>query len=214
MKSFTILMILSFILICLPESSNSKTLWKDRNIYASGTNLNVGDILVVNINDISQLRFNVTFNNDNSYNIISNPDTTLTGFLPKISSNKKIQSSDKADFSGKGGLNIAIASRVVNRLGDGKLNIAGVREYSFNGKINRFVVSGIVDPELVKGRTVLSKNIADFKLEIRGLLERGNINIEREKLKEGEASSTTLTEEEKQKIITDYLNKMLREIGR
>jgi flagellar basal body L-ring protein FlgH len=214
MKSFITFTLLSFIFICQPDAINSKTLWKDRNIYASGTNLNVGDIIVVNINDISQLKFNITFNNDNSYNIISNPDTTITGFLPKISSNKKLSSTDKADFSGKGGLNISIASTVVNRMGNGKLTITGIREYSFNGKINRFVVSGIVDPELIKGRSVLSKNVADFKLEIRGLLEKGDINIERAKLKEGEASSTTLNEDEKQKIITDYLNKMLREISR
>jgi flagellar basal body L-ring protein FlgH len=214
MKSVVSFTILFSLLVFIPETISSKTLWKDRNIYASGTNLNVGDVIVVNINDISQLKFNITFTNDNSYNIISNPDTTITGFLPKISSNKKLSSSDKADFSGKGGLNISIASRVVNRFGDGKLTIAGVREYSFNGKINRFAVSGIVDPELIKGRSVSSKNVADFKLEIRGLLEKGQINIERAKLKEGEASSTNITEEEKQNIIADYLNKMLREISR
>ncbi len=211
---FNAFAILSILLIFIPKMVSSRSIWNDRNIYTSGTNLKVGDVIVVNINDISQLKFNITFNNDNSYNIVSNPDSTITGFLPKISSNKKLSSSDKADFSGKGGLNISIASRVTNRLGDGKLTIAGAREYSFNGKINRFIVSGIVDPELVKGRSVLSKNIADFKLEIRGLLERGNINIERAGLKEGEASSADLTEEEKQKIITDYLNKMLREINR
>lgn len=211
---FNAFAILSILLIFIPKMVSSRSIWNDRNIYTSGTNLKVGDVIVVNINDISQLKFNITFNNDNSYNIVSNPDSTITGFLPKISSNKKLSSSDKADFSGKGGLNISIASRVTNRLGDGKLTITGAREYSFNGKINRFIVSGIVDPELVKGRSVLSKNIADFKLEIRGLLERGNINIERAGLKEGEASSADLTEEEKQKIITDYLNKMLREINR
>jgi flagellar basal body L-ring protein FlgH len=214
MKPAIVLAVMSIFTFFVPETITSKTIWNDRNLYTSGTNLKVGDVIVVNINDISQLKFNITFNNDNSYNIISNPDTTITGFLPKISANKKLSSSDKADFSGKGGLNISIASRVVNRLGDGKLTIAGVREYSFNGKINRFVVSGVVDPELVKGRSVLSKNVADFKLEIRGLLERGAINIERPKLNEGEASSTNLNEDEKQKIIIDYLNKMLREINR
>ncbi|MBN2401248.1 MAG: flagellar basal body L-ring protein FlgH [Spirochaetes bacterium] len=214
MKFFIAFAIFISYMLCIPLSLSSRTIWRDRNIYASGTNLNVGDVIVVNINDVSQLRFNLTFNNDNSYNIVSNPDTTVTGFLPKINSNKKISSSDKADLSGKGGLTISIASRVLNRLAGGKLTIAGVREYSFNGKINRFAVSGIVDPELVKGRSVLSKNIADFRLEIRGLLERSNINIEREELKEDEASSTSLTEDEKQKIIIDYLNKMLREISR
>lgn len=207
-----IYVILLFLFI--PVSINSRSMWRDRNIYASGTNFNVGDILIVDIRDISQLKFNITFNNDNSYNIISNPDTNITGFLPKVSSNKKITSSDKADFSGKGNLNISIASRVINRTRDGKFTINGIREYSFNGKINRFFLSGIVDPVLIKGRSILSRDIADFRLEIRGLLEKGVISMERPELKEGETSSTNLTEEEKQKIIIDYINKMLREISR
>jgi flagellar basal body L-ring protein FlgH len=202
------------ILFILPLQTDSRSVWKDRNIYASGTNFNVGDILIVDVTDISQLKFSVTLNNDNSYNVTSNPDTGLTGFLPKVAANKKITSSDKADFSGKGNLNISIASRVVNRTRDGKFTITGAREYSFNGKINRFTLSGIVDPVLIKGRSVLSKDIADFRLEIRGLLERGVVNMERPALKEKETSSTNLTEEEKQKIIIDYINKMLREIGR
>ena len=213
MKKFFALIILSCI-VFLPCLADSRTIWQDRNIYASGTNLNVGDIIVVNIDDISQLKFNLIFNNDNSYNIVSSPDSTLTGFLPKIASQKKVTNSDKADLSGKGGLKLTIASRVVNRLADGKLAIAGAREYSFNGKINRFAVTGVVDPELVKGRSVVSNNIADFRFEIRGLLERGAVNVERAPLQEGEASSTGLTEEEKQRIITDYLNKMLREMSR
>ena len=213
MRKLTTVVMFAFVIV-LPAAVNSRTIWQDRNIYASGTNLNVGDVIVVNINDVSQLRFNLTFNNDNSYNIVSNPDTTITGFLPNIASQKKVTNSEKADLSGKGGLVLTIASRVVNRQADGKLTIAGAREYSFNGKINRFAVTGIVDPELIKGRSILSKNIADFRLEIRGILERGTVNIERQALQEGEASSTGLTEEEKQRIIIDYLNKMLREMSR
>ena len=41
----------------IPVSVHTKTIWKDINIYASGAGLNVGDILVVNIQDISKLKF-------------------------------------------------------------------------------------------------------------------------------------------------------------
>ena len=159
-----------------------------------------------------QLKFNITFNNDNSFSIISNPDTNITGFLPKVSSNKKIQNSDKTEFSGKGNLKISIASSVSTISADGKLNINGIREYSINGKINRFIISGIVDPELIKGRTVMSRDIANFRLEIRGLQEAGPVNIQRPELEEEETSSTELTEAEKQQIIIDYINRMLREM--
>ena len=202
------------ILLLLPAALSSRTIWRDRNIYSSGTDLNIGDIVVVDIKDISQMKFNITFNNDNSYNIVSNPDTNITGFLPKVSSDKKVKNSDKTDFTSKGNLQISIASTITARRADGKLNIRGIREYSINGKINRFLLSGIVDPELIKGRTVLSKDIAEFRLEIRGLQERGPISIERPELEEGETSSAGLTEAEKQRLIIDYINKMLRELNK
>lgn len=207
---FTILILILF----FGSTLNSKTIWRDRNIYSSGGNLNVGDILVVNIDDISRLRFNITFNNDNSYNIISNPDSNITNFLPKISSDKKITTSDKTEFSGRGNLKITIASRITSIRDDGKFNITGAREYSLNGKINRFLLSGIADPELIKGRTVLSRDISNFRLEIKGLQEPGAVNIQRPDPGQDKTADSTLTEAEKQRIIVDYLNKMLRELNR
>lgn len=203
-----------FIIIFLPQVINTKTLWRDRNIYSSGSSLNVGDIIIVNIEDISRLRFSITFNNDNSYNIVSNPDSNITPFLPNVSSDKKATSSNNTDFSGRGNLQISLASRVAAVRGDGKLSIAGVREYSLNGKVNRFIISGIVDPELIKGRTVFSKDIAEFRLEVRGLQEAGPVTVERPAPGEGETASATMNEVEKQRIILDYLNNMLRELNR
>ncbi len=200
--------------IILPLSLNSKTIWKDINIYSSGAGLRVGDILIVDVMDISKLKFNMTLKDENSFNIASNPDANITAFLPKVSSDRKIKSGEKSSFSGNGNLSVSIASRITQRLGDGKFRIDGTREYIFNGILNRFKLSGIIDPAFVKGRTVRSKDIADFRLDIRGLKEKGAIGIERPKLGEDESASTSLTEEEKQVIILDYLNKMMKELSR
>ncbi|MBN2040668.1 MAG: flagellar basal body L-ring protein FlgH [Spirochaetes bacterium] len=206
--------IILIIIISGVNSVYSRTIWRDRNIYSSGGDLNVGDIVVVNVDDISQLKFNITFNNDNSYNIISNPDKNITNFLPKISSDKKITASEKTDYSEKGNLQISIASRITSVTQDGKLNITGAKEYSINGKINRFFLSGIADPDLIKGRTLLSGDISNFRLEIRGLQEPGAVNIQRAEPGTDGTASGSLTETEKQQIIVDYLNKMLRELNR
>lgn len=192
----------------------SESIWKGGNIYLSEGNLNVGDIVVVKINDVSQLKFSMSLESDNSINIVSNPDTNITGFLPKVSSDKKIDSGDNTNFSGTGNLKVSIAARITNRLRDGKYRINGTRSYSLNGIINRFNVSGIIDPALVSGRSVMSKDIADFNLSIRGSKEVSGIDIKRGELEEGESAELKLTEEEKQTIILDYLNKMLRELNR
>ena len=198
--------------ISLPISS--KSLWRDKNIYSSAGNLRVGDILVVNIDDISKLRFNIALSNQNAFNITSIPDANISGFLPRVSSNKKINRSDNTSVSGTGNLRIFIASRIIRMLEDGKYEIAGSREYSFKGTSNRFRISGIIDPALVNGRSIKSRDIANFRLEIEGYTVGAGIKIERPELEEGKSASTALTEDEKQKIIVDYLERMLNELSR
>lgn len=192
----------------------SKTLWSDKNIYSSGESLQAGDIVAVNIEDISQLRFSLALADSASFSISSNPDATITGFLPRVASDKKVSSTGKTDVSGRGNLKITIGSRVVRRLPDGKYEIGGNREYSFNGAVSRFSVTGIIDPASVKGRAVDSRDIAEFRLVIRGVKEGAGVTVARPPLKENESASGALTEEEKQRIIVDYLNKMLQELTR
>ena len=206
--------IISLIIITLiiPVCIYSKTIWKDINIYASGAGLNIGDVITVSIEDISKLKFSMNYSDEKSFNIISNPDSGLTPFLPRISSNKNKKDNDKSSFSGTGSLSMSIASRITDKLNDGKLRITGTREYIFNGIINRFSVNGIIDPALIKGRSVQSKEVADFVLDIRGITEKGAILLQRPDVKEGESSNTNLTEQEKQNIIINYLNKMINEL--
>lgn len=200
--------------LAAPAALQAKTIWIDKNIYSSGENLQVGDVIAVQIDDISQMRFNLSLADNNTTSISSNPDANITGFLPKVNANKKINSSDKTEVSGKNTLRVQVGARVARRLPDGKFEINGTREYSFNGSASRLTVSGVIDPGAVKGRTVLSKNIANFRMEVRGFKEAAGLDIARPPLKENENASGNLTEEEKQKIIIDYLNKMLKELSR
>jgi len=205
------------LLICLllPVSTSfAKSLWSDRNMYSSGEILRVGDIVTVKIEDISQMRFSIVVNSNNAFSISSNPDANITGFLPKVSSDRKVQNTDKTDFSGKGNMMVSIAARVNAKLADGKFRISGTRQYSFNGVTSSFIVSGIIDPSLMKGRSILSDDIANFRLEVRGVREGIGIELTRPPLKEGETASPALTEEEKQRIIIDYLKKMIQELTR
>jgi flagellar basal body L-ring protein FlgH len=191
----------------VPLAVSSKSIWKDRNIYSS-SDLKVGDVLVVNINDVSQMKFSVTVNSDDSFNITSNPDANVTGFLPKVSSSKKMTNADTTSMTGSGNMKVSVAATVTRKLKNGNYEIAGAREYSFNGSASRFLISGVVDPAMVRGRSAQSSDIANFRLEVRGLKE-GAVSLKREKLAEKETAGVKLTEEEKQKIILDYLNKMI-----
>ncbi len=208
------LCIILFLIIFMILPLESKTLWKDINIYTSGAGLNIGDILVVDIEDISKLKFSMAMNDEKSFNISTSPDSNITAFLPKVTSNKNIRSKGNSTYSGDRNINVQIATRIIQKNNDGTLKITGRQEYVFNGITNKFQLSGVIDPTLVKGRTVMSKHIADFKLDIRGLTEKGIVSIDRPAVKEGESASVNLNENEKQKLIIDYLNKMIRELTR
>ncbi len=192
---------------------DSKSLWKDRNIY-SGENIKVGDILLVNINDISQMKFSIVVNADNSFNIISNPDANIMPFLPKASANKKMNNKDATSITSGSNLKITIPATVTKELKNNNFQITGDREYVFNGISSRFILTGVIDPSYLKGRTIQSADIASFRLNIRGAREGAGVEIKRPKLQEKEAASFKLTEPEKQEIIVDYLKKIINELSR
>ncbi|HOD13688.1 MAG: flagellar basal body L-ring protein FlgH [Spirochaetes bacterium] len=190
---------------------NAKTIWRDRNPYSSRDDLDVGSVVVVSINDVSDMRFTLSMSNKSTSQISVNPDMTITGFLPKIASDRKINHDDSTQFSGKGKFAFTVAARVTNRTGN-MLNVAGSRTYSVNGVATVVNVTGMVDPALLKGRIIDSRNVANFSLTITGVKQ--GVAVTRPALKKDEQASANLTEEEKQKIIIDYLERMLGELTR
>ncbi|TAL37048.1 MAG: hypothetical protein EPN93_06370 [Spirochaetes bacterium] len=197
-----------------PGGAPAKTTWVDKNVYSSSENLQVGDILSVRINDVSNLRFSISASDTSGFTVTARPDSTLTGFLPKVSADKKVAGQDKTEMSERGSMTLVMGSRVTRKNQDGTFELTGTREYSFNGVANRFTVSGVIDATSVKGRTVLSSDIANFRLEIRGQKEGAGLEFRRAALKEKETAKADMTEEEKQRIIIDYLNKILKELTR
>jgi flagellar L-ring protein FlgH len=210
---------------------NAKTIWRDRNPYSSRDDLDVGSVVVVNINDVSDMRFTLSMSNKSASQISVNPDMTITGFLPKIASDRKINHDDSTQFSGKGKFAFSVAVRVTNRAGN-MLNVAGSRVYSVNGVATVINVTGLVDPALLKGRTIDSRNVANFTLTITGVKQGvtikgpemkkeetgANLSKEEKDKKDKEKKEPTrieyLTNEEQQKIIKDYLEKILGELTR
>jgi flagellar basal body L-ring protein FlgH len=206
-------MIIAAIIIAFCCGLDAKSIWQDKNPYASESDVKVGTVIIVTVNDISDMRFTYSVSNKSNSAVSSNPDTVITGFLPKIAANKKIGNDDSTQFAGKGKIGFSIAVRVMNRAPGGVLlAVAGSRTYNFSGITNIITVRGLVDPALIKGRTIDSNGMVDFAMEIRGL--RQGVDLKRPPLKGDEKANAALTEQEKQQIIIDYLRKMLGELTR
>ncbi len=201
--------------VCIISSvtvSGAKSIWVDGNHFASTGTLRQGDIIIINVDDISNLQFNLSLKNSSDSSTASNPDVTITGFLPKVQGNKNIKNNDATTFTGKGKFSFSIASRITRREQGGKFTVAGTRAYSFNGVTSTVAVSGIIDPVLVKGRQVDSRSVANFRIEIRSTKE--GLRLQRPALKKDERAEVKLTEAEKQQMILEYLEKMLNQLSR
>lgn len=204
------LKILVIIILTIPLLQ--ATIWRDREIYSSDTNLQVGDIIIVTIRDFSRFKFDVKLNNSSVSDIMSNPDVTVTGFLPKISANKSFKNNEATSFDGSSKIAVSIATRITERQANGISVITGSRTYSFNGITHTLAVRGVIDPRMINGGVIDSDNVADFVIQISGRKE--GLTIRKNQLAEGEVSKFELTEQEKQSIVIDYLEKMIRELTR
>jgi len=193
-------------------SLNSSTIWVDKDIYIADRNLKVGDVIVVSVKDFSKLKFDMALVNNSSSNVESNPDVTITGFLPKVSANKNTKSNESTNFTGSSRIELAIASRVVELQNNGNSVISGTRIYTFNGVTNTLSVAGVVDPKHVSGGVIDSGYVADFRIQITGRKE--GLSIRKTQIGADGTSSSELTETEKQQIIIDYLEKIIRELTR
>lgn len=191
---------------------HGRSLWQDRNMYGASETLKEGDVILVRVNDLAQMKFDLTVNSDSSFNLVSNPDGSITQFLPKASANKSSTSKGKTAIRGSGKMQLTIPARVTKKIAGNLFEIAGTKEFTLHGVVNLFQVAGIVDPSLVRGKGIDSTDIASFRFILKGYKEGAGIEIKRGALKDKETAGITLTEEEKQKIIVEYLNKLINEL--
>lgn len=205
-----IFFIIIFLSIC--ATLHSESIWRDRNIYSTEGEPAIGDIVVVNVFDLSKFKYEIKLSNTSSAEVVSNPDITITGFLPNVSSNRNLKNNESTSFSGNSNMEMTIAATITGTENNGHAVIAGTRSYSFNGVVTTVAVSGIVDPRFITGGSVDSGNVSNFGIQISG--RRDGLTVRPAQLEEGGTASAQLTEEEKQRIIIDYLEKTIREITR
>ncbi len=198
------------IVIGIVSFAYADTIWKDKNIYTAQDTIKVGDIFTVAITDISQMRFTLTLANNDAFTVTSTPDGTITPFLPPVNANKKATKNNSTNLQHRGNITLHIAATVVQRLENGNFRITGTKTFSFSGVTTVFNVTGIVNPASIKGGTINSTDIANLVLQIQGVKE--GVQITRPPLKEGETASAALTEQEKQQIIIQYLQRILGEL--
>ena len=71
----------------------------------------MGTVVVVNINDVSDMRFTLSMSNKSNSQRVVNPDMTITGFLPKVAlRTERSTNDDSTQFAGKGKFAFSVAT--------------------------------------------------------------------------------------------------------
>ncbi len=188
---------------------SAATIWEDRNNYRADAGLRQGAVIIVNVSDISSFKFKLVSKTSGNSSIEVSPDTSITGFLPNVQSSDKIKSDESGDFSGNSGTAFTIAASVTGRTADGRLSISGTKNLSFNGTANTVALTGTVDPSLLRGRNIRSSEIADLRILITS--RRTGMKLSYKEKKEKENSSAELTEEQKDRLLMDFINRIISE---
>ncbi len=191
---------------------DAETLWRDRNPYSSWGTISKGDVIVVKVLDLSRYRFRVNLHDRTTSNIESNPDATLTGFLPKVSQNKNFRNRNLADFDGDTRIEFSIAARVRKISSGGIVSLSGSRRYSLNGTRTVLTISGNVDSKLINAGVVTSDKVADLSISVKTTKE--GLAIKKSVKKDDKAVTAELSDGEKRKLVMDYIGKIIREMTR
>jgi len=198
-------------------SLSGEDLWVDHNPYSSAGSIRTGTILKLVVEEPIKAEYEYNRKLDENATIKITPDKSITDFLPPADTDKSITGKDKVKIKAKGLLSFRMAVTVTAKNEGGTLKIRGGRSIAYeSGRARqRITVSGSVNRQDVSAnRIVHSSEVADLAIVIVGSPIPQTDNI---RMKQIPGSGGTmqpkaeLSEEEKQRLLLDYLNRLLGE---
>ncbi|WP_425528947.1 flagellar basal body L-ring protein FlgH [Leptospira yasudae] len=217
-----LLSILLILLIFTGSGSGLKaqdaSLWTDKNPYSVRQSIKVGSPLYVRITNGLQAEFELESNADETITLKSMPDKKIIPDMPSYNNDRTITRKNKGKIKSlgkvKGNLTALVTAVDPNT---GLLTIQGQKVNVINGEENSLALSGTVSPEFVeKDSSINADKIANLQVNFNGRIKRQQVNppIALKSVTNPDGSVTVkaeLSEEEKQRLILDQLNRLLGE---
>ncbi|WP_406600673.1 flagellar basal body L-ring protein FlgH [Leptospira sanjuanensis] len=217
-----LLSILLILLIFTGSGSGLKaqdvSLWTDKNPYSVRQSIKVGSPLYVRITNGLQAEFELESNADETITLKSMPDKKIIPDMPSYNNDRTITRKNKGKIKSlgkvKGNLTALVTAIDPNT---GLLTIQGQKVNVINGEENSLALSGTVSPEFVeKDSSINADKIANLQVNFNGRINRQQVNppIALKSVTNPDGSVTVkaeLSEEEKQRLILNQLNRLLGE---
>ncbi|EMM99606.1 flagellar L-ring protein FlgH [Leptospira noguchii str. 1993005606] len=199
-------------------TAQDSSLWTDKNPYSVRQSMKVGSTLYVKIRNGLQAEFELESNADETLTLKAMPDKKIIPDMPSYNNDRTITRKNKGKIKSigkiKGNLTVLVTAIDSNT---GLLTIQGQKVNVINGEENSLLLSGTVSPEFVeKDLSIDSDKIANLQLNFNGKIRPQQVSppISIKTITNPDGSVTTkaeLSEEEKQKLILNQLNRLLGE---
>ncbi|EMK24804.1 flagellar L-ring protein FlgH [Leptospira kirschneri serovar Bulgarica str. Nikolaevo] len=199
-------------------NAQESSLWTDKNPYSVRQNMKVGSTLYVKIRNGLQAEFELESNADETLTLKAMPDKKIVPDMPSYNNDRTITRKNKGKIKSigkiKGNLTVLVTAIDPNT---GLLTVQGQKVNVINGEENSLLLSGTVSPEFVeKDLSIDSDKIANLQLNFNGKIKPQQVSppISIKTITNPDGSVTAkaeLSEEEKQKLILNQLNRLLGE---
>ncbi|TGK13018.1 flagellar biosynthesis protein FlgH [Leptospira fletcheri] len=215
-KRFTALSILVGAGMALAAQELSQ--WQDKNPYARSQNLKVGTAVFVRLKDGWNAEFEIESTADENITVKSVPDKKIIPDNPSFNSDRSIVRKNKGKIKSQGKLKGSLTATVTAiDPATGLLTVQGQRTSTYNGEPSSVSLSGRLSPEfLSRDNSVDADRIADLQIQFVGRIEPKDLRppIAMKTITNPDGSVTLkaeLSDEEKQRIILEQLNRLLGE---
>ncbi|MCB1138006.1 MAG: flagellar basal body L-ring protein FlgH [Leptospiraceae bacterium] len=199
----------------------AEDLWQDKNPYGISIELQQGEILKLQIREPMVVDYLLEGDTTDEVQIKMVPDSKLFEFLPPADDTRTITEKKDARIRSRARLVMDLAVTIQSiDANTGTVIFSGTKvlAYQSGTAAQQIQVSGRVNAgDIMPGKTIHSSRVANLQVLIQGgpSAQRENVQLQPQpETAEGDSQpSTNLSDAEKQRLLLEYLNRILGESG-
>ncbi len=208
----------AFVLFLIPLLLQAEDLWVDQNPYVSRSFVKEGVVLKLLVDEPVRMEYSYENTGDHSTTIKLVPDKKITDFLPEVSVDNSRTKKSQKKIRTRGSLKFRMAVTVTSR-NENTVEFTGNRTVAQEQGDQQMVVrvTGKVNlQDITRKGELRSADVADLALLVRGAPVPPDAGIQMKQTPGAEPGepatpSASLSEEEKQRLLLEYLNRILGE---
>lgn len=198
----------------------AEDLYNGANPYVQVEEIRIGDVIKLVVDEPVIIEYDYEADRDDHRTVKLAPDRQVFSFLPGADDDRSYVDKNRSKIRSRVRLRMHIGVRVT-AIENGVIQFQGTRRLGYEqGRLEQQMQStGFVSlRDIGRDRTVLSRNVADLQVMIVGRPneQRENLPLKQEPgVNPGDPPviKADMTDAEKQRLLLDYLNRLLGETG-